>query len=110
MHVGVAGLGNMGTAIAARLIETGNKVTVWNRTAAKRAPLAAAEEKVAASPAAQLFGPLPRDCTNQRQDVPVNTGAPRYPASLAASSATRESHGSHHNLTPMSRAMIPATM
>ncbi len=52
MHVGVAGLGNMGTAIAARLIETGNKVTVWNRTAAKCAPLAAAGAGVAASPAA----------------------------------------------------------
>src|ERR1700722_13645527 len=52
MHVGVAGLGNMGTAIAARLIETGNKVTVWNRTAAKCAPLAAAGASVAESPAA----------------------------------------------------------
>jgi len=52
MHVGVAGLGNMGTAVAARLIETGNKVTVWNRTAQKCAPLAAAGAAVAASPAA----------------------------------------------------------
>jgi len=52
MHVGVAGLGNMGTAVAARLIETGNKVTVWNRTAAKCAPLAAAGAGIAASPAA----------------------------------------------------------
>jgi len=52
MNVGVAGLGNMGTAVAARLIETGNKVTVWNRTAAKCAPLAAAGAGIAASPAA----------------------------------------------------------
>ena len=52
MHVGVAGLGKMGTAIAARLIETGNKVTVWNCSAAKCAPLAAAGASVAASPAA----------------------------------------------------------
>jgi len=52
MNVGVAGLGNMGTAVAARLIETGNEVTVWNRTAQKCAPLAAAGAGVAASPAA----------------------------------------------------------
>ena len=32
MHVGVAGLGRMGAAIAARLIETGNRVAVWNRS------------------------------------------------------------------------------
>jgi 3-hydroxyisobutyrate dehydrogenase len=42
----------MGTAIAARLIETGNAVTVWNRSADKCAPLAAAGASVAASPAA----------------------------------------------------------
>jgi 3-hydroxyisobutyrate dehydrogenase len=52
MHVGVAGLGNMGTAIVARLIETGNTVTVWNRSAEKCTPLAAAGARVAASPAA----------------------------------------------------------
>jgi 3-hydroxyisobutyrate dehydrogenase len=52
MQVGVVGLGKMGTAIAARLIETGNAVTVWNRTADKCEPLAAAGARVAASPAA----------------------------------------------------------
>lgn len=52
MRVGVAGLGNMGTAIAVRLIETGNEVTVWNCSAEKCAPLAAAGASVAASPAA----------------------------------------------------------
>jgi len=41
MNVGVAGLGNMGTAIAERLIETGNKITVWNRSAEKCNPLIA---------------------------------------------------------------------
>src|ERR1700680_1555263 len=48
MHVGVAGLGRMGAAIAARLIETGNRVAVWNRSADKCAPLAAAGAAVAA--------------------------------------------------------------
>jgi 3-hydroxyisobutyrate dehydrogenase len=52
MHVGVAGLGNMGTAIAERLIETGNQVTVWNRSAAKCKPLATAGASIAASAAA----------------------------------------------------------
>jgi 3-hydroxyisobutyrate dehydrogenase len=52
MHVGVAGLGKMGRVIAERLIETGNQVTVWNRSADKCAPLAAMGASVAADPAA----------------------------------------------------------
>jgi 3-hydroxyisobutyrate dehydrogenase len=52
MNVGVAGLGNMGSAIAARLIETGNTVTVWNRSAEKCQPLAAAGAGVAPRAAA----------------------------------------------------------
>jgi 3-hydroxyisobutyrate dehydrogenase len=51
MNVGVAGLGNMGAAIAERLIETGDKVTVWNRSAEKCKPLAAVGATIAASPA-----------------------------------------------------------
>src|SRR5215475_14367444 len=56
MNLGVAGLGNMGAAIAARLIETGNRVTVWNRSAEKCEPLAAAGAIVATSPAALAGG------------------------------------------------------
>ena len=52
MRIGVAGLGAMGSAIATRLMEVGHQVTVWNRTAAKTAPLAEAGAKVADSPAA----------------------------------------------------------
>ena len=52
MKIGVAGLGAMGSAIAARLMEAGHQVTVWNRTAAKTAPLAEAGAKVVTSPAA----------------------------------------------------------
>ncbi len=51
MRVGVAGLGRMGSAIAARLMDVGHEVTVWNRTPAKLEPLAAAGAKVAATPA-----------------------------------------------------------
>jgi 3-hydroxyisobutyrate dehydrogenase len=52
MHVGVAGLGKMGAAIALRLIETDNQVTVWNRTPERTAPIVAAGAAAAASPAA----------------------------------------------------------
>ena len=52
MQIGVAGLGAMGSAIAARLLEVGNRVTVWNRTATKTKPLGGAGAKVVASPAA----------------------------------------------------------
>jgi 3-hydroxyisobutyrate dehydrogenase len=41
----------MGAAIAARLIEVGHEVTVWNRTAEKAKPLADAGAKVVGSPA-----------------------------------------------------------
>jgi len=51
MQIGVAGLGAMGCAIAARLIEVGHQVTVWNRTPEKTKPLAAAGAKVASTPA-----------------------------------------------------------
>ena len=52
MQVGVAGLGAMGSALAARLLEVGHQIGVWNRTAAKAKPLADAGAKVAATPAA----------------------------------------------------------
>ena len=51
MKVGVAGLGAMGANVAARLMEVGHQVTVWNRSADKAKPLAEAGAKVAASPA-----------------------------------------------------------
>src|SRR6266581_4920226 len=35
MKLGVAGIGKMGAAVAARLIEVGHDVTVWNRTPEK---------------------------------------------------------------------------
>jgi 3-hydroxyisobutyrate dehydrogenase len=51
MQIGVAGLGAMGAAVAARLLELGHQVTVWNRTPDKTKPLAEAGAKVAATPA-----------------------------------------------------------
>src|SRR5476651_518282 len=51
MNIGVAGLGAMGAAIAAWLIEVGHQVTVWNRSPDKTKPLADAGAKVVGSPA-----------------------------------------------------------
>ncbi|MFL6692328.1 MAG: NAD(P)-dependent oxidoreductase [Ramlibacter sp.] len=39
MHIGIAGTGKMGSAIARRLLAGGHEVTVWNRTAARAQPL-----------------------------------------------------------------------
>ena len=49
MRVGVAGIGKMGAAIAARLIEVGNEVAVWNRSPDKAKAVAGAT--VVATPA-----------------------------------------------------------
>ncbi len=51
MRVGLAGLGKMGAAIAARLLECGNEVIVWNRSADKAKPLVDAGAKLVATPA-----------------------------------------------------------
>jgi 3-hydroxyisobutyrate dehydrogenase len=42
MRIGVAGIGKMGAAIAARLIEAGYEVAVWNRTPEKAKAIAGA--------------------------------------------------------------------
>jgi len=52
--VTVIGLGQMGVRIAELLSEAGKSVTVWNRSAAKAAPLAARGIQLVASPAAAL--------------------------------------------------------
>ena len=40
MNIGIAGTGRMGAAIAQRLLALGHRVSVWNRTPEKAAPLA----------------------------------------------------------------------
>jgi len=51
MHIGIAGIGRMGSNIGARLMEMGQTLTVWNRTADKTKPLIDAGAKLASSPA-----------------------------------------------------------
>lgn len=48
--VGFLGLGIMGLSMAKRLLEAGHRVTVYNRTASKAAPLVALGAKQAATP------------------------------------------------------------
>src|SRR5438270_11386031 len=50
MQIGIAGLGRMGAAIAARLIEVGHMLTVWNRSSEKAKSLEAAGAALARSP------------------------------------------------------------
>jgi 3-hydroxyisobutyrate dehydrogenase len=50
MRIGIAGLGRMGAAIGARLMEVGHPLTIWNRSAAKTKSLAGAGASVAATP------------------------------------------------------------
>jgi 3-hydroxyisobutyrate dehydrogenase len=56
MRIGVAGVGRMGGAIAARLIDVGHDVTVWNRTPDKVQQLAEAGAKAAGTPAELAAG------------------------------------------------------
>jgi 3-hydroxyisobutyrate dehydrogenase-like beta-hydroxyacid dehydrogenase len=49
--IGVVGLGAMGSRIAARLLEAGHPVVVWNRTGAKATPLVARGAELAGTPA-----------------------------------------------------------
>lgn len=49
LTLGWLGTGRMGAAMALRLVNAGNDVTVWNRTRSKTEPLAAAGAKVADS-------------------------------------------------------------
>jgi 3-hydroxyisobutyrate dehydrogenase len=51
MNIGICGMGKMGSAIAQRLLSLGHKVTVWNRNAARTAPLVQLGAAAAATPA-----------------------------------------------------------
>ncbi|MFK7915162.1 MAG: NAD(P)-dependent oxidoreductase [Pseudomonadales bacterium] len=53
-QVAVLGLGAMGYALADKLTRSGRKVTVWNRTAEKGAPLSELGASVASDPAAAI--------------------------------------------------------
>jgi len=50
MQIGIAGLGRMGAAMAARLMDVGHTLSVWNRSADKAKPLTDAGAKLVATP------------------------------------------------------------
>jgi 3-hydroxyisobutyrate dehydrogenase-like beta-hydroxyacid dehydrogenase len=56
MQVGFIGLGQMGSGMAANLLQAGHEVTVYNRTREKAQPLAARGASVAANPADACMG------------------------------------------------------
>ncbi|HEX7380565.1 MAG TPA: NAD(P)-dependent oxidoreductase [Nevskiaceae bacterium] len=56
VHLAFCGIGLMGSAMAERLLQAGHRLTVWNRTAAKCAPLAARGAQVARTPAHAAAG------------------------------------------------------
>lgn len=51
MRVSFIGLGNMGSAMASRIVQSGHTLVVWNRSAGKTAPLVSAGAQAAATPA-----------------------------------------------------------
>jgi 3-hydroxyisobutyrate dehydrogenase-like beta-hydroxyacid dehydrogenase len=51
-HVAVIGLGAMGSRIAARLLDAGHELVVWNRTPGRTEPLVARGARQASTPAA----------------------------------------------------------
>ena len=53
-HLSVIGLGAMGSALATTLLKAGHPVTVWNRSAAKAAPLQALDATLAPSVGAAI--------------------------------------------------------
>ena len=50
MHIGIAGTGKMGSAVAKRLLGLGHEVTVWNRRPERAQPLLALGAAIASSP------------------------------------------------------------
>ena len=50
MQIGIAGLGRMGAAMAARLMDVGHTLTVWNRSAEKAKPLTDVGARIVATP------------------------------------------------------------
>ena len=56
MRISILGMGNMGRAFAARAIETGHQVTVWNRTPGRVAALVASGAVEVNTPGAAVAG------------------------------------------------------
>jgi 3-hydroxyisobutyrate dehydrogenase-like beta-hydroxyacid dehydrogenase len=76
-RIGFVGLGTMGGGMARNLLAKGHALTVWNRSAERTAPLAAAGATVAASPAALAAAcDLVMVCVSDTADVEQVSGGP----------------------------------
>ncbi len=127
MSTGFVGLGLMGQPMALNLVRAGTPLTVWNRTAARTEPLAAAGARVAAS-ADELFAAAhtvilmlsngdavdavldrggPRFAERVRDHVVVHMGttAPSY--SRALNGEVRAAGGAYVE-APVSGSRVPA--
>ncbi|MGC4865266.1 NAD(P)-dependent oxidoreductase [Micromonospora sp. DT53] len=79
LDIALLGTGTMGTAIGRRLLTSGHRLTVWNRTSARAAPLVDAGARAAGSPAeavrdADVVITMLTDAVAVRQTV-VDSGA-----------------------------------
>ncbi len=86
MRIALLGLGKMGTPIARLLLKNGHRLTVWNRTPAAAAPLAAEGALVAASPTEAVTG-IPIVFTMLSNDAATESvvfGTGQNPGILAA--------------------------
>ena len=85
-EVGFLGLGLMGEPMAGRLRQAGTPLVVWNRTAAKTAPLADAGASVAADPS-EVFARAPvvlaMLATEDAIDATLGRGTARFARDLA---------------------------
>jgi 3-hydroxyisobutyrate dehydrogenase len=83
--LGLCGLGQMGTPMAGRLIDTGHQVTVWNRTAHRTRPLADRGATAAATPAEAAAAAEIVFTVDPGGDVDHRTGGGVWPAFEARS-------------------------
>lgn len=106
MRVGILGIGNMGRAIALRLLREGHDVVVWNRTAERSRPLASQGAEVADKPEDVGREPLVLSMLSDDravEEVLVKRPLPLGPESVHISSSTI-SVGLAQRLTEMHRS------
>ena len=82
------GLGQMGTPMAARLLQAGHHVTVWDRTPARATPLLMARPKAAQTIKAYRFIATPlTDCPETARKIVRGSWCP-FPENTASILAT----------------------
>lgn len=112
--VAVLGMGAMGARIAQRLLAHGFAVTVWNRTAARCAPLVEAGARAAATPAAAagdadfVLTMLTDDAASRAVWLGADGAATALPPDAVAVEASTVSAGWVHELAGHVPALVEA--